>query len=189
MKNAFIPGQGVPGSLNAGDAWSWRADGFASVYPSPEYALAYHLTPQSGGAPIVAPAFFSADGYMVTVAPAVTAEASPGAWVWALRVTRSMDGAAVTVATGAVTIHPNPAHGGDRRTAARKLLDAVESVLAGRITKDVESYSIEGRALTRIPFLELRAMRAKLLREVAAEEGRGGAAGMRHRKTRIGYGR
>lgn len=189
MENAFNPGQGVPGSLAAGDAWSWRADGFAGVYPSPEYALAYHLAPQSGGAPIVAPAIADADGYLVSCLPAVTVEAAPGSWVWSLRVTRASDGAAITVASGAIQIRDNPARGMDRRSPSRKLLDAVESVLSGRITKDVESYSIEGRALTRIPFLELRNLRAKLLREVAAEDGRGGAGGMRYRKTRMGYGR
>lgn len=185
MANAFNPGQGVPGSLIAGDAWAWRADGFASVHPSPEYSLAYHLTPRSGGAAILVRAVADADGFLASRTATETADAAPGAWVWALKVTRVSDAAVVTVATGAVTICPNPASGMDRRTDTRKLLDAVNSVMAGRIGKDVESYSIDGRALTRIPFMELRQLRARLMREIEAEEGRGGAGGMRHRKLRF----
>lgn len=186
MNNAFNPGQGVPDTLTAGDAWAWKADGFAAVYPAPDYSLAYHLAPRHGGGAIVVPAVPVADGFLVTVAAAATSAAAPGPWAWSLKVTRAADGASVTVATGAVEIRPDAATGADTRTQARRFLDAINAVLEGRATKDVEAYTIEGRSLTRVPFMELRVTRARLLREVAAEEGRGG---LRYSKVRFRHGR
>lgn len=185
MANAFEPGQGVPETLMAGDAWAWRADGFKAVYPATDYSLAYHLAPRNGGAAVQVAAAADQDGFLASVPAVTSASFAPGPWAWALKVTRTADGAAVTVATGAVAIQANPAAGADTRTQARRLLDAINAVLEGRAAKDVESYSIEGRALTRIPFVELRAFRARLLREVAQEEGRGRP---RYSKVRFRHG-
>lgn len=190
MHNAFNPGQGVPAALMAGDAWAWRVDGFAAVYPSPDYSLSYHLAPRIGGAAVVVPVQPDADGLRVFLASAATSGLSAGSWVWALKVRRLSDDAVVTVGTGCLTVQPNPAAGADQRSQSRRLLDAINAVLEGRVTKDVESYSIEGRSLTRIPFTELRTFRARLMREVAAEDCGGAGAGglMRHRKVRFRYG-
>lgn len=190
MANAFEPGQGVPGSLIAGDSWAWRADGLAAVYPAPDYSLAYHLAPRCGGAAIVAEAVRDAAGLRVSVAADASGRIAPGAWVWSLKVTRASTSEVVTIAAGAVTICPNPASGADTRSQARRLLDAINAVLEKRAGKDVESYAIEGRSLTKIPFAELRLTRARLLREVAAEEvGGTPSGGLRHRKVRFRNGR
>lgn len=52
---------------------------------------------------------------------------------------------------------------------AASQLAAINEVLAGRIPKDVESYAIEGRSLTRVPLKELYQIRTLLMHEVAAE--------------------
>lgn len=52
---------------------------------------------------------------------------------------------------------------------AASQLAAINEVLAGRIPKDVESYAIEGRSLTRVPLTELYQIRTRLMHEVAAE--------------------
>lgn len=189
MENAFNPGQGVPPRLTAGDAWAWRADGFASAYPAPEYALVYHLAPRDGGQALQFPATADLAGFLVSVAPTATAALASGPWVWALKVTRAADGAVVTVATGALSICPNPTSGADTRTQARRLLDAINAVLERRAGKDVEAYTIEGRSLTKIPFEQLRTTRAKLMREVAAEENGPPSGGLRYRKVRFSHGR
>lgn len=189
MENAFTPGQGVPGSLIAGDAWAWRADGFAAVYPAPDYSLAYHLAARCGGAVFTAAATADGDGFLVSVPATATACFAPGAWVWSLKVTRRSDGAAVTLATGGLQVHANPVSGADRRTQARRLLDAVNAVLERRAGKDVDAYTIEGRSLTKIPFMELRQMRVRLMREVAAEETGRPGGGLRYRKVGVRHGR
>jgi len=60
--------------------------------------------------------------------------------------------------TGTVEIKPDfgdlPANH-DFRDHDEKMLDAIKSVLEGRIPKDVESYTIDGRSLARIPIAEL----------------------------------
>lgn len=191
MTDAFTPGQGVPAQLVAGDAWAWRADGFATVYPSPDYALTYHLTPASGGAPIPAAVAPDAAGMAVSVPAATTAGAAPGPWRWTLTVRRAADAARVTIAAGQFQVWPDLTTGGDTRSQARRLLDAINAVLEKRISADVENYSIEGRALTRTPLEVLRVTRARLMREVAAEDAAaaGRPGGLRHRKVRFGSGR
>lgn len=187
MSNAFNPGQGVPASVVAGDAWAWRVDGLVAVYPSPEFSLAYHLAPRTGGAAVVLPVQPDAEGLRVFVMGDATAALAPGSWVWSLKVSRASDGAQITAATGCFEVKASPAAGADQRSQSRRLLDAINAILEGRVVKDVESYSIEGRSLTRIPFAELRTFRARLMREVAAEGcGPSGPGGlMRHRKMRF----
>lgn len=175
--NAFTPGQGVPARLVAGDLWQWRADGMAAAYPSPDFTLSYSLAPKTGGTSTVAAAVADADGWLVTVPAASTATIPAGTFAWSLFAVRVSDGARQTVCAGVLEVAPNPTAALDTRTKARRLLDAINAVLENRITKDVESYSIEGRALTRVPLEVLNTTRARLMREVQAEEA--AAAGRR----------
>ena len=45
----------------------------------------------------------------------------------------------------------------------KKMLDAIEAVLEGRITSDVEAYQIAGRQITKISITELEALHVKYL--------------------------
>ncbi|MEL7183548.1 MAG: hypothetical protein AAGK57_07880, partial [Pseudomonadota bacterium] len=136
MTNAFTPGQGIPVRLAVGDFWTWRADGFVAAYPPEAFVLTYVLTPRSGGAPMMVAAVVDGDGWLIEVPSATTSTAEDGAYTWAAIATRRSDGARVSLITGAVIVDPDPTLGGDTRSAAHKMLDAVEAVLAGRITKD-----------------------------------------------------
>lgn len=186
-ENAFEAGQGVPARLIAGNFWTWRADGFLATYPPHLYNLTYIITPRAGGAPIECPAIGSSDGWLVEVNSDVTSVFGAGAYVWSLVVERLSDQARVNVCSGQIGISGNPALGADTRTQAKRLLDAVNATLEGRAVKDVDSYSIEGRALTRVPFEVLRATRARLMREVRAEQstGRRGQGGITYHKPGI----
>ena len=55
-------------------------------------------------------------------------------------------------------------------THAATMLAAIEAVLEGRITADIETYSIAGRQITKIPISELLTLRSKYKIEVQAEE-------------------
>lgn len=188
--NAFTPGQGIPTRLVAGDLWTWRADGFAAAYPSAAFSLSYTLAPKIGGTATQAPATADPDGWVVSVVPSVTAALAAGTYAWTLFATRTSDGARQTVCAGVLEVAPDPAQAADTRSTAQKLLDAVNAVLEGRITKDVESYTIEGRSLTRVPLEVLRGTRARLMREVQAEQAaaRGRHPGMRVKKMRFNNG-
>ena len=53
---------------------------------------------------------------------------------------------------------------------ASTMLTAIESVLEGRITSDIENYSIAGRQITKIPITELLVLRDRYKSEVQSEE-------------------
>lgn len=169
MTNAFTPGEGVPTSVSAGDIWTWRADIYADNYPSSSYGLAYHIKPRSGASPIVATATADVDGWLVAVPGTTTAPAVAGEYTWSLVVTRTSDSATMTICHGSLVVTASATGNADTRTTAERHLAAINAVLDGRITKDVESYSIEGRALTRVPLSELYKLRAKYMAEVQAE--------------------
>lgn len=59
--------------------------------------------------------------------------------------------------------------GYDFRSHAEKMLSAINEVLQGRIPKDMQSYEIDGRQLTRIPILELESLRRKYQAQVNRE--------------------
>lgn len=58
----------------------------------------------------------------------------------------------------------------DARTYSRRMVDAIEATLEGRVTKDVESYQIRGRSLTKIPVAELIVLRDKFKLEARRED-------------------
>lgn len=64
----------------------------------------------------------------------------------------------------------------DTRSHAVRMLDAIKARLEGRITADAESYSIRGRALSRIPMAELMRLRDQYAAEVHRERVAAGLA-------------
>lgn len=59
------------------------------------------------------------------------------------------------------------------KTKAAKTLEAIEAALEGRITADLESYQVNGRAVTKIPIKELQELRAAYTTIVWREQNRG----------------
>ena len=55
-------------------------------------------------------------------------------------------------------------------THAATMLALIEAKLEGRITADMESYTIAGRQISKIPTAELLTLRSKYKIEVQAEE-------------------
>lgn len=72
----------------------------------------------------------------------------------------------------------------DETTHAERMLALIEQRLEGRITSDHESYTIEGRSLTRIPFAELREYRKYYRKEVYNIQQ---ARGLKPRFRRVKY--
>jgi len=55
-------------------------------------------------------------------------------------------------------------------THAETMLKAIEAVLEGRVTADIEQYSIAGRQITKIPIEELIKLRQYYKLEVIREQ-------------------
>lgn len=79
-----------------------------------------------------------------------------------------------TLETGAVTIElrADLDHTTDVRTHAQKVLAALEAQLEGKASKDQQSYSINGRQITRYSVEDLLKFRAMYRKEVKAEQGK-----------------
>lgn len=162
---ASTPPTYEPSAFRAGDSVRWTRT--LADYPAGTWTLAYTLN-----GPTLITITASADGtdHAVSVLPAVSAVYKPGVYTWAARVTDGTD--TYTVGTGTLEILANPAKASttDARSHARRFLDAIESVLEGRATHDVASYTIGGRQLARVSLEELLAARGKYRAEVRAEE-------------------
>jgi hypothetical protein len=111
-----------------------------------------------------------ADGsFLVTIDPSDTATLPPGAYRYAERVTKGSDVYDLVGDELVVQIEPNlaTAPAGAFLTHAEKTLGIIELALSGRLTADLESYQIAGRAVTKIPIKELRELRGWYAAEVA----------------------
>jgi len=93
--------------------------------------------------------------FNVNVPASTTAGWAPGKYLWVAYVagSGSYAGQRFKVAEGAIEIKPNPATADnttDLRSQAKKNLDAIDAVLAGKVTADVQSYKINGRELVKM---------------------------------------
>lgn len=107
--------------------------------------------------------------YRITIPAATTTNWTVGTYAWEARVSKA--GVVNKVASGTLTVLKNLAAAltaaYDARSTAQKILDAVESLLAG--FTDVEEYAIAGRSLKRMSRVELLEARQQLKAEVASE--------------------
>lgn len=119
----------------------------------------------------------SAGTFAVTIPATATANLPAGRYRWTAIVTGGggYNGQRFTPESGVLTVTADPSQqgAGDAQTFAEKNLAAVEAVLDGRITADVEAYQIGGRSVTAIPIGQLMALRARLRDEVWRERNPG----------------
>jgi hypothetical protein len=160
----------------AGDTWQWTT-AFADYPTSEAGVLSYAFTgPASfsiSGSQIV----ISGSEYAVTVAASTTAALTAGTYQWAAYIT--LTGVRHTARTGMAFVAPNVAllTGANQSHAARTLA-LIETELEARITGSsttggmgsIESYQVAGRAVHKIPTIELEKMRNRYRWLVWAEQ-------------------
>lgn len=165
----------IPATLVAGDGWAWR-DAFAlAAFPAPDWALSYAFRPVSGGAGFNLSAIWGDGAYLVTALPVETAGRAAGEYAWIAVAENEVTGDRRTVHRGRVTILPDPMGplGAELRSPAERILAAIDATLEGRATKDAESYSIEGRSISRTPVADLLRLRNLYAGILASETGAG----------------
>lgn len=164
----------LPATLVAGDSWLWRDVLDAIPFSAPEWSMSYVLRPVAGGDAVT---FVGdpVDGVFEFRATAtLSAGLSPGAYSWSKIASNSGTDSRLTVETGRVEILPDPTTAtGDQRSSGERILDAIKSTLEGRVSKDAESYSIEGRSISRTPIADLLRLREVYTREVQVEQNPG----------------
>jgi hypothetical protein len=161
-----------PAELIAGDRWAWKREDIGSDYPPASYALSYSARLETTGVEISITASESGSDYIVEVAAATTAPYTAGVYHWQAYVTRSSDSERVTVDDGKFEVIANRDEStADPRSHVKITLDAIEAVIQGRASQAEESYTINGRALSRTPLKDLREMRNAYKAEYGKEQG------------------
>jgi hypothetical protein len=162
--------EGEPTMLVAGDTWTWQRNDLASDFPLAAYSLSYSIQREGATtAPTIVVSSEAGGAYKTTLSAATTAAFGAGIWRWVAYMTRTVDSERVNIGAGLFSVKPNPALAYDARSHASKVLAAIESLIEGRATSDVSSYSIAGRSLTRLSIDELLTWRAHYRREVKRE--------------------
>ncbi|WP_444919304.1 hypothetical protein ACJJID_00215 (plasmid) [Microbulbifer sp. CnH-101-G] len=88
-----------------------------------------------------------------------------GNYSWGLVFTNGAD--RVTLQTGLLKLLPNFSDGAaDRRSHCEKVLQAIETLLEGKVGSDKAKLTVDGQALERYPIPDLLAMRNKYRREL-----------------------
>lgn len=159
-----------PSIIYAGDSLSFDVD-YSSSVSSSISSLSYALR-GSGLPPIDLTATSSASGgHSLSVSAAITAGWTTGSYTWHARATCA-DGTVSTVNTGTVEVMPSMSIESDYdgRSFAKKMIDAIEIVMSGRATNDINQYSIGGRSITKMTPEELIKWRQHFLIEYQREQ-------------------
>lgn len=184
-----------PLELLAGTTVAWSqaapvsADGAVTYRASDGWALAYVLL---GPAKVEITASADGDDFAVSVAASVSALWDVGWYEWSAFASKGTE--RYLVGTGRLEVLADPAEGttADARSHAVKMLAAIEAVLEGRATADIEEYTApNGLALKKIPVADLLQLRDRYRAELAAEarrerRSRGEAAGTLVRMANLG---
>lgn len=168
--------------LNVGDTWSWTAD--YSDYPRPTWTATAYFGNSANEFTVSSSASGTTQLFAATAA--TTAAFKAGRYFVQVRVT---DGTNKYIAEeGWVDVNPDPAAAGktDRRSWARRTLEAVEAFIEGNASTAQQSMSVGGRSLSRWSIAELMQLRSQLRGEVRTEE-QGDAAGL-GRDIKVRYG-
>lgn len=156
---------GEPTQVNAGDTAKWLKA--LPDYPATDgWVLSYTLVSSTQRLTFNASA--SGSEHLVNVSAATTAAWVPGTYTWRARV--ALDGDVYTVGGGQIVVGSAFATATDGRSAARRMLDAVEATLEGRASNDVEQLTISGRSVKHMPVADLLALRDRLRLDVAREQ-------------------
>lgn len=163
----------VPALLMAGATLSFDAP--YGEFPPPDWSLRFALRREDGGTPVVVAAIDTGGAFRVTLTSTETAALTAGLHVWNLIAEHDASGERHKLVGGVMGIEPDAlTETGDTRSAAVRILAAIEATIEGRATKDAESYSIEGRSISRTPVADLLRLRNVYAAQVNRERGGGG---------------
>lgn len=155
----------IPDSFVAGTTVQYERS--YSDYPTSNWNMTLFI---AGVAVFSIPATESNNKFLITISANQTKNFPAGNYRWEERVT---DGTNVYIAgTGTVVVLADIAQAtaGSLLSWEEKTLKVVEDALMGRLSADMESYSIDGRAVSKIPSRELLGIRNSLRRAVNAQK-------------------
>ncbi len=169
-----------PYNFIVGDRIAWKRTDLGSDYSNSLYTLKYQARLEASGTTTFAiTATASGTDYKVEVGSSVTATYTAGRYRWDAYITRTVDSERIQIDSGTFDVKANKVSStADPRTHVKIVLDAIESVIEGRASKDQESLSVEGMTLNRTPIEDLLTLYSKYkgmyVREQRAERMRNG---------------
>ena len=174
-----------PKSIAAG--LSLRAELYLPEYLAPDWSLVALLR---GPSVVDLAATAQGTAHLFALDGAATSSYLPGDYSVSVRAISGSDVFEVESGILAVVVDLGLAVAGhESRTHAVKVLASVEAVIEGRATRDQESYSINGRTLTRTPIADLLLLRDRYRKEVGSERRGGRPKPLLRRKINVRFGR
>lgn len=156
-----------PSSFAINETVRWQR-AFGDFPPSDGYALKYYF---SGAGAIQKSADGSAGNgvngtaWVLTLTPSNTAGKPAGIYKWSAYAEKG-SGASLErwlLASGVITLTADitTAEAGALQTHEERTLAVIEAAIEDRLTADMQSYTIDGRQVTKIPIMELRRLRVQ----------------------------
>ena len=163
--------EGEPLKVVVGDFIQWKKTALAETYPPASYSAEYVARVTAGGSgEIKLPATERTDYYLFKVESATSAAFTAGFYHWQLEVTQTSTGNRIVVERGEFeAIVDLDENGADPRSHAEIMLAKIQSLLEGRADKDVSSYSIQGRSISKMSIADLLQWRDYYRKEVLKE--------------------
>ena len=160
-----------PTEIHAGTLVQWKRADLAQDYPPASYDLIYTARLRGGlSREITITATNDSGVFLAVMNGTVSAAQVAGDYYWQAEIERKSDNARVLVATGQWKIIPDlDQTGADPRSHAEIMLDKIQSLLEGRADKDVTSYSIQGRSISKMGITDLLQWRDYYRKEVAQQ--------------------
>lgn len=162
-----------PTSVVIGTLVQWKRADLSDVYAPASYDLIYNIRLKNGaGVDKSVTATTAADGsFLTSLTSNITTTMVAGDYVWQAFISRKSDSAKVAVGTGELQLLSNlDQNGADNRSHAQIMVEKIQSLLEGRADKDVSSYSIQGRSLSKMSVTDLMMWRDYYRKEVAKEK-------------------
>lgn len=149
--------EGEPLKVVVGDFIQWKKTALAETYPPASYSAEYVARVTAGGSgEIKLAATERTDYYLFKVESTTSASFEVGYYHWQLEVTQTSTGNRIVVERGEFeAIADLDNNGADPRSHADIMVDKIESLLEGRADKDVSSYSIQGRSISKMSISDL----------------------------------
>jgi len=167
----------IPGIFHAGDTVAWTENEL-SLYPSSSWDLTFYFLGKDGK--FNAEGTSNGNGWDFEITGAISGAIEAGIYAW-----KSFASLTTGEGEGIVTERHFISEGSievvsdwvatevfDTRSWARRCLDAVEALLEGKTTADVQSYSLGGRSISKLTPTELLDWRSFLKSEVRQEDQR-----------------
>ena len=167
--------EGEPREVVVGDFIQWKRSDLVADYPPATHSAEYVARITGGGNTEIKIAATESNPsyYLFTVTSAESAAFVAGLYHWQLEITQTSSGNRKVVDLGdfraRADMDDNQA---DPRIHAEIMVDKINSILEGKADSDVDSYSINGRSLSKTPFSELMNAREIYKREIVVHNNR-----------------